>query len=428
MQAQTRGSSRRKPPTGLRIRHSRACRSEAGGRCNCQPSVEAWAYDRRTKTKIRRTFTGRGALDAAKGWRADATGAVRRGTLRPPTQATLREAAEAWLEGAKSGAIRTRSGDVFKPSTLHGYEQALRSRVLPVLGGARLSDVGRPDLQDFAERMLAEGKDASTIRNALMPLRAIFGRAHDRNELAVNPTVRLRLPAVRGRRDRIVEPAEAERLLRELPEGDRALWATALYAGLRRGELLALTLGDVDLAAGLLRVERSYDPRSGATGAPKSRAGVRRVPIAAVLRDYLAAHKARSSSGEGLVFGRTAAQPFNHSSVLRRAEAAWRAAEVERARQAGADEQELQRVADEFAAPITLHECRHTFASLMIAAGVNAKALSSYLGHSSIQITFDRYGHLMPGNEEEAAGLLDEYLARADTAARVAQIEAADAD
>ena len=60
--------------------------------------------------------------------------------------------------------------------------------------------------------------------------------------------------------------------------------------------------------------------------------------------------------------------------------------------------------------PIGLHECRHTFASLMIAAGVNAKALSTYLGHSSIQITLDRYGHLMPGNEQEAARLLDRYL------------------
>jgi integrase len=62
--------------------------------------------------------------------------------------------------------------------------------------------------------------------------------------------------------------------------------------------------------------------------------------------------------------------------------------------------------------PIGLHECRHTFASLMIAAGVNAKALATYMGHSSVTITLDRYGHLMPGNEDEAAGLLDEYLAR----------------
>jgi integrase len=60
---------------------------------------------------------------------------------------------------------------------------------------------------------------------------------------------------------------------------------------------------------------------------------------------------------------------------------------------------------------ITLHECRHTFASLMIAAGVNAKALSTFMGHAAIGITLDRYGHLMPGSEAEAAGLLDAYLA-----------------
>jgi integrase len=58
----------------------------------------------------------------------------------------------------------------------------------------------------------------------------------------------------------------------------------------------------------------------------------------------------------------------------------------------------------------------------MIAAGVNAKALSSYMGHSSITITLDRYGHLMPRNEDAAAELLDAYLARANTAARLAQL------
>lgn len=55
------------------------------------------------------------------------------------------------------------------------------------------------------------------------------------------------------------------------------------------------------------------------------------------------------------------------------------------------------------------------FASLMIAAGVNAKALSTYMGHASVTITYDRYGQLMPGNEAEAASLLDEYLERANS-------------
>ena len=66
--------------------------------------------------------------------------------------------------------------------------------------------------------------------------------------------------------------------------------------------------------------------------------------------------------------------------------------------------------------PIGLHECRHSYAAYMIAAGINYKALSTYMGHSSVTITLDRYGHLMPGNESEAANLLDSYLARATTA------------
>jgi integrase len=77
---------------------------------------------------------------------------------------------------------------------------------------------------------------------------------------------------------------------------------------------------------------------------------------------------------------------------------------------------------DDALEPIGLHECRHTFASLMIAACVNAKALSTYMGHASVTITFDRYGHLMPGNEAEAAGLLDAYLERADNQARLAAV------
>jgi integrase len=61
---------------------------------------------------------------------------------------------------------------------------------------------------------------------------------------------------------------------------------------------------------------------------------------------------------------------------------------------------------------VTPHDCRHTFASLMIAAGVNAKQRCTYMGHSSVNITFDRHGHLMPGNESQAAALLDDLLAQ----------------
>jgi integrase len=62
--------------------------------------------------------------------------------------------------------------------------------------------------------------------------------------------------------------------------------------------------------------------------------------------------------------------------------------------------------------PPTLHACRHGYAALMIAAGVNVKALSTFMGHANIRITLDQYGHLLPGAEDEAAGLLDAFLGR----------------
>ncbi len=200
------------------------------------------------------------------------------------------------------------------------------------------------------------------------------------------------LPAVRGKRDRVVSVEEADALLAALPDEDRAAWATAFFAGLRRGELLALRWEDVDLPAGVLRVERGYDDKAREFIEPKSRAGRRTVPIAAVLREFLIAHRLRSGRGEGLVFGASASDPFDYWTSKRRTERAWKAAGL---------------------AAVGMHEARHTFASLMIAAGVNAKALSTYMGHSSVTITYDRYGHLMPGNEEEAAVLLDAYLAKA---------------
>jgi len=229
---------------------------------------------------------------------------------------------------------------------------------------------------------------ASTVRNALMPLRGIYRRAMDRGQVAVSPCADLRLPAVRGTRDRIAAPAEAAALIAAVPEQDRATWATAFYAGLRLGELRALRVEDVDLAAGVIRVERAWDPKVGPV-APKSRAGRRQVPIPAVLRDELVEHRMRLGRDDGLIFGRSAERPFADATVRTRAVRVWEAAELD---------------------AIGLHEARHTFASLMIAAGVNVKAISTFMGHANISITLDRYGHLMPGSEAEAAALLDAYL------------------
>jgi integrase len=294
----------------------------------------------------------------------------------------------------------------------------LRERVLQEFGPVRLNDLQRADVQRFADELLGAGLSPSRIRNVLMPLRVIYRRAVEDGIVAVNPTSNLRLPAVRGTRDRIASPEEAARLLAAL-RADKALWGTALYGGLRRGELRGLLWEDIDLATGVIRVERAMDDATGVLIEPKSAAGRRKVPIPAVLRELLIEAKLGCGWAEGYAFGWRHDRPFTPKAVLRRALTAWTGANARETAQAEEEGRE-----PDLLEPIGLHESRHTYASLMIAAGVNAKALQTYMGHSSVTITYDRYGHLMPGNEDEAAGLLDAYLMqRAATATALTLVE-----
>jgi integrase len=366
--------------TGLRQRHGNRCARK--GRCSCP--WEAFVYSKRDGKKIRKSFPTRAA---AVSWRRDSASAVEKRLMRAPTSITLGEAGDQWLEQARTGLVRTRSGAAYKPAAVRAYEAAWRLRVRPELGSRRLSDVDRTDLQDLVDQLVADGLNSSTIVVTLLPVRGIYKRAVSRGEVAVNPTQGLAMPAVRGGRDRIASPAEGLRLLEAVPKRDRPVWATAMYAGLRRGELMALRVEDIDLPAGVIRVCRGWDAIEGPI-TPKSGKD-RKVPIAGALRAYLAEHLLGLGRREGLVFGSAPSTPFAGRLLTDRADTAWKAAGLER---------------------ITLHECRHTFASLMIAAGVNAKALSEYMGHAKISTTMDLYGHLMPGNESEAAAMLDAYL------------------
>lgn len=383
-------------PEGIEVRHRKACARAANPRrrCTCSPTFRASVWSPREQREIRRSFPTEAA---ARLWRADATALVSRGRLGAGSGQTLRAAADELLAAMRRGEARTRSGDPYKPSTIRSYEESLRLHVLDDLGGARLRDISRRDLQALVDRMHRDDASASAIRNAVIPLRVIWRRALRDGEVYASPLDHLELPAVRGRRERIATPAEAAALIAAVAPADRPVWATALYAGLRRGELQGLRVDDVDLREGVVHVRQSWDPKEHAVVAVKSRAGRRRVPVPGALRAHLAAHLLALGRREGLMFpGRRPDAPFSDHALTDRAKTAWAAASL---------------------APITLHECRHTFASLCIAAGVNAKAMSAYLGHASIAITFDRYGHLMPGNEDQAVGLLDALLGEAQAAA-----------
>jgi hypothetical protein len=184
------GRRRRSRYEGIVVRHSRGCRSRQGGRCSCRPSFQAQVWSAREQKTIRRSFR---ELGEARAWRQQSLIAVRNGLLRSPSQTTLNDAAADWLEAAEAGLVRTRSGETYKPSAVRAYRQALNHRALPHLGSKRLTSITHLMLQDFADQLSAQGLSPSSVRNTLLPLRAIFRRADSRGEVAINPTLPLPL-------------------------------------------------------------------------------------------------------------------------------------------------------------------------------------------------------------------------------------------
>jgi integrase len=403
MQRQTSGvvgRPRKSPgPVGITIRHSRACAGRTGGNCNCEPTCEAFVYSKRDKKKIRQSFSGKGALAAAKGWRLDALKAVKDKTLRAPSPRTLEQEVEEWLAGIRDGRILNKRAQRYKPAVVRGYETALRLRVLPALGDRKLADISLADLLALKEQLLGEGHSGSTIRNSFVPLQALYRRARRNGTVPVNPALDLDLPTS-GRRDRAATPAQAAELLSVLPESERAMWGVAFYAGLRRGEVRGLRVQDVDFSAGTIRVEQAWDAKEGPI-APKSQAGKRTVFMLDALRPLLEPLRDRWTSPDALFFGVSAEQPFEPRAVERKAQRAWAT--------------ENERRAENEQPPVEwygLHEARHSFSTFMDHASISETRADRYMGHAAPGVA-SRYRHLLPGQLAEDARRVDEYLAGA---------------
>ena len=408
-------------PKGVQALHSRKCLSRTGSDCTCEPSFRAFVYVP-GHGKTWQTFA---TPKAAEAWREETRTKQRKGHSVRPSRVRLGSAFDEWCEGAEAGTILDRGGRAYKPSTVRSYRTTFDGYVRDDLGSAYLSDIRHTDLVRFVERLQQRKPrpSSSSIRNAINTVRVVYRRALSLGEVGANPTTGLVLPNGVGHRERAASAPEAAELLNALPSDLRPIYATAFYAGLRRGELRGLRWEDVDLAAGTIHVRRGYDDKAGEI-APKSEKGTRTVPLVALLRDHLAEHKTRTGgAATHFVFpGRRNSDPFTPTAIRRKATRAW-ATENER-RTAEAEE---GGETPKLVAPIGLHECRHTFVSLMHDAGLPLERIGDYVGHGSSYMT-DRYRHLLEGHEAEAARMFDAYLARADSAARIAQLDEPEPD
>jgi integrase len=350
----------------------------------------AYAHGRREKGPW--TADAQEAID----WRLTRLDEARRGVVLGD-RLTFEHAVELFTAGIASGAIRNRSGRQFKPSVIRDYRRHLAVIVGLVGSGTQLDRFHVQQAQRLLDQIRGQGLSDSRTRNVMAALSSLYRWAIPRGYATANPVVGLQMPIADERaRERIASVEECRLLLGALSVPYRTALALACYAGLRAGEILALDWEHVDLDGPALWVEWSMDLTTGEIVRPKSQAGRRTVPVADALQAILEDHR-DTCTAAGPLF--PALRPrrghevregarMSHSGLVKHMVRSWTACDLE---------------------PLGLHEARHTFASMMIAVGASPKAIQTYMGHSSITVTFDRYGHLMPGHEAEVLALLNAY-------------------
>jgi integrase len=269
-----------------------------------------------------------------------------------------------------------------RPSTHERGVQALRT--VGDLGGWRMNEIRAADVED---RIAAVGRRAPRqAAIALQLLKQVFRSAEQRGQRVDAGIFSLRPPRHEEREPRFLLWSEVERLASYCTEG--RLVAFAALTGLRQGEVFALRRSDVDLPNRLVRVERSS--RAGAV--TKTKSGRKRAVHLTVVAVELVAEQLATRDGGPLelVFSSPAGAMWQKDNFMARV---FRPA-VRRAELDG----------------LTFHDLRHTYASLMVAAGVTPHVIAEQLGHRDARLVLQRYGHLYPGASRQAALDLDLYL------------------
>lgn len=242
----------------------------------------------------------------------------------------------------------------------------LAALVAPVLGPIQLEELTPEDIQ-LALLAIEEAAGSRQAQLAYALVHACLRRAVRSHRLNYNPADAIDKPEHEARKGRAIT-GEDWQLLEPVIAGS-ACWALMAYAGLRRGELLALTRADVDLAKGVIHVRRQRVRVGGqlVTQTPKSAAGVRDVPIVPELAPIL------SRELRLLLPSARVCQCAPETLAHR-----WRRAQLS----AG------------IAQPYRLHDLRHTYATRLVLAGCNLRVLQYMIGHSSYQLTADTYTHI----------------------------------
>ncbi|CEF48903.1 unnamed protein product [uncultured bacterium] len=360
---------------------------------------EAWVVDYVDQQGDRhlKTFTKKRDADAHH---AIVGTAVRTGVHTADSKSiTVAKAAELWLESCEAAGLER--------ATLVAYRQVADLHISPILGALRLSQLTVPVVRGFEDRLRRDGRSAVMVRRARRLLGGILADAQERGLVAQNVVYSLRKNRHSRRADGngkikigvdIPAPTEMRAIVGSLDIAAgryRPLLLTAIFTGLRSSELRGLRWCDVDLKRGELHVRQRAD-RYGKIGRPKSEAGERTVPLPPMVVATLREHRlVCPRNDQDIVFSNSRGGIEHRNIVVR---LGFHPAQIA----AGVVDQHGG------AKYKGLHALRHFYASWCINRRVDGglelplKLVQVRLGHASIQMTADTYGHLFPRGDDGA--------------------------
>lgn len=302
----------------------------------------------------------------------------------PTSPKTVSDACQSWLKTSERNELER--------STLKAYRSHVNIHIDPRIGTLLLSELTRSSVRDFMYEMLDEGVSRAHVKKVMVSLRSILSEAVEREWITHNVAldVKLRRKSRTAEDEKIIPTKDEIRLIIEnAPASHRAMFITAIFTGMRISELRGLTWDCVDFDRRVIKISKRAD-EFGAMGAPKSRAGVRDIPMAPMVQETLSAWRSEALENDlGLVFPNSAGRVQNYSNIYNRI---FKPMLVENGI-----------VNDRGEAKFGIHALRHAAASLFIEQGWNPKKIQTLLGHASITMTMDTYGHLFESPEEDVS-------------------------
>ena len=340
----------------------------------------------------------------AEAW-AHRTGVdVSEGVHTPESETvTVREAGDRWLASVKAAGLER--------STYEQYEQHLRLHLIPLLGAVKLSALNVPRIRTFSDALREDGRSPAMVRKVLSSLSTLLKDAQEQGLTTRNPVRDMKrqrhTPSDRDRlqvgRD-IPAPPEIKQIVDAAQGRWRPMLITAIFTGVRSSELRAIRWTDIDLAGAIIHIRQRVD-RFGQFGPPKSKAGNRSIPLPPIVVNTLREWRLACPKGPlGLAFPNASGGMERHTYMIEKGllptlVAAGLAAVV-------LDGKGKPKIRGRYTG---LHSLRHFYASWCINRRADgglelpAKSIQVRLGHSTIGMLMDTYGHLFPQSDDREA-------------------------